>query len=222
MGAESKINIADRRPGSSSRYLDKFSWDPQGTTFSMTIHWIVEFSHGHFAVTDGDAPGEPGDLGSDMASTNRVVVSDDQLEFSVLTARHGSHAKVLIDILDSEPSSDDSGWDHVVECSLNVPSGKIALWTTAGNTVFSAATREPEDGEIAVAPALYRARIYFGNWTVMDQRLAETGDEGSPLYYGGQTIPSDKELDAMDYYHLKLWPVAQTKIKILKQYPNAF
>ena len=184
----------------------------------MTIHWIIEFTHGQFAITDWDAPGEPGDLGSDTASMNRVVVSDDQLELSVLTARYGTHAKVLIDILDSEPSSDDSGWDHVIECNLNVPSGKIVLWTTSGNTVFSAATREPEEAEISVTPALYRVRIHFGNLAAMDKRLAENEHEYSTLYYGGKTIPSDEDLDAMDYYHLMLWPVAQSQVTVLKQY----
>ncbi|MDP6502158.1 MAG: hypothetical protein QF886_01025 [Planctomycetota bacterium] len=187
----------------------------------MTIRWIVEFTHGQFAVTDSDAAGEPGDFGSESALSSRVVVSDCQTELTVLTARYGRYAKVLIDILDSEPSSDDSVWDHVVECNLNVPSGTIALWTTSGDTVFSAATRESEHAEISVEPALYRARIHFGNLAIMHKRLAETGHESSPLYYGGETIPSDEELDEMDYYHLMLWPVAMWAINILKQYPKA-
>ena len=187
----------------------------------MTIRWIVEFTHGQFAVGDSDAGGEPGDLESDAALTNRVVVSDYQTEFSVLTARYGRYASVLIDILDAEPSSDDSAWDHVVDCNLNVPSGQIDLWTTCGNTVFSKDTREPENAEISVEPALYRVRIHFGNLAVMDQRLAETGHESSPLYYGGETIPLDEELDTMDYYHLMLWPVAMSEINILKQYHKA-
>lgn len=187
----------------------------------MTIRWIVEFTHGQFAITDWDAPGEPGDLGSETASRNLVVVSDDQTEVSILTPRYGRFAKVFIDVFDSEPSQGYSNWDHVVECNLNVPSGKIQLWTTAGNTVLSADTRESEDAEISVQPAVYRIRILFANLAVMHERLAETGHEHSPLYYGDDTIPSDEQLDAMDYYHLMLWPIALSEIEILKRYQKA-
>lgn len=201
--------------------MAKFSEAPGGSTVAMTIHWIIEFTHGQFTVADWDGPGEPGDLGSNSASTNRVVVSEYQLEFTVLTTRYGWHAKVLIDILDSEPSPDDSGWDHVVECNLNVPSGKIALWTTSGDTVFSGAAREPEDAEIDVPPAVYRVRTHFGNLMVTDKRLAEIDQEDSLLYYGSKTIPADEELDAMNYYHLMMWPVAKSEVTVLKQYEKS-
>lgn len=187
----------------------------------MTTRWIVEFTHGQFAIADSDASGEPGDLESETAGRNLVVVSDDQTEVSILTARYGRFAKVFIDVFDSVPSQDYSNWDHVVECNLNVPSGKIQLWTTAGSTVFSAATRESEDAEISVPPAVYRVRILFANLAVMHKRLAETGHEHSRLYYGDSTIPSDEGLDAIDNYHLMLWPVALSGIKILKQYQEA-
>lgn len=187
----------------------------------MTIRWIVEFTHGQFAISDWDAPGEPGDLGSDAASRNLVVVSDDQTEVSILAARFGRYAKVFIDMFDTAPLQDYSDWDQVVECNLNVPSGKIQLWTTVGNSVLSAATRESEDAEISVEPAVYRVRILFANLAVTHKRLAETGHEHSPLYYGSDAIPSGQELDEMDYYHLILWPVALSGIEILKQYQKA-
>ncbi len=168
-----------------------------------------------------DAPGEPGDLGSEAAGRNLAVVSDDQSEVSILTVRYGRYAKVSIDLLESAPSQDNSDWDHVVECNLNVPSGKVQLWTTVGNTVFSAATRESEDAEISVQPAVYRMRILFANLALMHDRLAGAGQEHSRLYYGDDAIPSDEELHAMDYYHLLLWPVASPTIKVVKQFHNA-
>lgn len=185
---------------------------------SLTIQWIVEFSHGQFALADADMAGDPGDLGSDAALSNRVVPSDYQTEFSILTARYGSYVKVLLDVVDAAPPQDYSAWDHVAECNLNAPSGKLQLWTTAGNTVFSADTRKPEDAEICVPPALYRVRILFAHLASTHKRISDSGDESSPLYNGDDALPSDAELDEMDYYHLILWPLATSEVTILKQY----
>jgi hypothetical protein len=61
---------------------------------------------------------------------------------------------VVVEILDAEPESDADAWDHVTECGLDVPTGRIVV---AGCTdYFPKATR------IDVTPGPYRVRVSYG------------------------------------------------------------
>ena len=61
---------------------------------------------------------------------------------------------VTIEIRDEAPSDDFDEWDHVNECSLEVPSGCIRIY----------GCRDPYKApQIAVTPGWYRVRIYYGN-----------------------------------------------------------
>src|SRR5262249_16996797 len=73
---------------------------------------------------------------------------------------------VTIEIHDDAPSDDFDEWDHVNECSLEVPSGCIRIYgcTDASDTY----------PYMSVARGWYRIRIYYGN---LDS-LSENGLEG--------------------------------------------
>jgi hypothetical protein len=94
---------------------------------------------------------------------------------------------VLVELLDSEPQGDLELWDHVTECSLAVPSGRIVI---AGCTDYL-----PDAARISVAPGSYRVRVSYGS---LDS-LSEDG------------------LDGDDHYRVQLWPAAAADLKVLKR-----
>lgn len=96
---------------------------------------------------------------------------------------------VLVQILEREPDDDSAGWDHIVEASLDVASGRIAI---AGCTDYF-----PDAARIDVAPATYRLRVSYG---ALDT-LSEDGLEGD------------------DHYRLQLWPAPSIAVRVLKQRP---
>lgn len=97
---------------------------------------------------------------------------------------------VVVELHDLEPSRDLDRWDHVVECSLNIPSGRIVI---AGCTDFF-----PDAARIEVKPGSYRARV---------------------LYRGLDTLSEDG-LDGNDQYVVVLWPGPPCDVIVLKQWPG--
>ncbi len=84
---------------------------------------------------------------------------------------------VTIMIGDSPPTDDDLlAWEHINECSIDVPSGRLVI---AGCTDYL-----PGAARIDLIPGCYRARIY---------------------YAGLHTLSLDG-LDGDDHYQIILWP----------------
>jgi hypothetical protein len=77
---------------------------------------------------------------------------------------------VLSEIHDQEPKDDFCEWDHVVEASLDVRSGRIAI---AGCTDYF-----PDAARIEVPPGEHRARVSYG---ALDT-LSEDGLSGGDRY----------------------------------------
>ena len=94
---------------------------------------------------------------------------------------------VAIEIHEDEPVGDAAAWDHVVEASIAVASGRLVV---AGCTDYL-----PDAKRIAVAPASYRVRIS----------------------YGGLDTVSEDGLEGEDRYRLQLWPAPESELRILKQ-----
>lgn len=95
----------------------------------------------------------------------------------ILTARN-MDVPLTVEVYDTAPQDDLTDWDHVVEASLDVPSGCIRV--SGGDGMFEASP------EIRLAAGVYRARVYFG---------------------GIYTISNDG-LDGSDHYLVVLWPGA--------------
>jgi len=94
---------------------------------------------------------------------------------------------VFIELRDSAPIDDNfDDWDHVNECNINVPSGRIVV---AGcSDYFVDAHR------ISVTPGCYKAQIY----------------------YGGLDTLSDNGLQGEDHYRVVLWLGDFDEAKVLK------
>jgi len=96
---------------------------------------------------------------------------------------------VTVDVVDAPPALDLSKWDHVVECDIDLPSGRVVV---AGCTEYF-----PDAARIRVTPGHYRARINYGDL----DRLSEDRLEGE------------------DHYHVALWRAPPAGVRVLKQYP---
>ncbi len=75
---------------------------------------------------------------------------------------------VTVEIHDAEPSSDVEKWDHIAECSLDLPSGKLQIHECTGGSV----------ARFTVPPGTYRVRVFYG---ALGQ-LCDDGLEGKDHY----------------------------------------
>jgi hypothetical protein len=94
---------------------------------------------------------------------------------------------VAVEIHDQEPVDDFSEWDHVVEATLSVTSGRIVV---AGCSDYF-----PDARRIKVSRGTYRVRVSYG---ALDS-LAPDGLSGD------------------DHYRVQLWSAAPIAVRILKQ-----
>lgn len=97
------------------------------------------------------------------------------------------HVPVTIEIHDREPEDDFSDWDHVVDATLDVSSGRIAV---AGCTDYF-----PDAKRIEIPSGSYRVRASYG---ALDT-LSKDGLSGD------------------DHYRVQLWPGSPTAVQVLKQ-----
>jgi hypothetical protein len=98
---------------------------------------------------------------------------------------------VVVAVRESEPMDDLATWDHVTQCSINVPSGRLVV---AGCTDYF-----PDAARIEVSPGCYRARVF----------------------YGDLKTPSDDGLEGEDHYKVVLWPESVCEVSVLKQWQGA-
>jgi hypothetical protein len=75
---------------------------------------------------------------------------------------------VELEVLASEPELRSDPWDHIAECSLELPSGQLELHECTGGSA----------GVLSVVPGSYRVRAYFGG---LDS-LSEDGLSGDDHY----------------------------------------
>ena len=95
---------------------------------------------------------------------------------------------VAVEFHDVEPPTDFTAWDHIAECSLDLPSGRAVIIGCSGYM--------PEASRIPVAPGCYRVRAHFG---ALDSLSADG-------------------LDGSDHYLLTLWPSPSGELQVFKQY----
>ena len=121
--------------------------------------------------------------------SDRVIVSDGVI--TIMTARNMS-VPLLLEIGASPPGeavySEIETWDHVVECSIQIKSGRLAIW---GNGEYY-----PDCPRVSVEPGTYEVRIF----------------------HGGLTTLSEDELAGNDVYWVVLTPGQPIKKKVIKRF----
>jgi len=94
---------------------------------------------------------------------------------------------VAVEVHDSEPNEDFNLWEHITECSIEIPSGSLVV---AGCSDYF-----PDAARIKIIPDTYRARIFYGAL----ETLSEDG------------------LDGDDHYKVTLWLGEAVKPQVIKQ-----
>jgi hypothetical protein len=97
---------------------------------------------------------------------------------------------VVIEIHDDRPFEDSGEWDHVVEASVELMSGRVVI---AGCTDYF-----PDATRIDVPPGCYLARVS----------------------YGGLNSLSEDGLRGDDHYRIQLWPGAPSEVRVIKERPR--
>lgn len=75
---------------------------------------------------------------------------------------------VELEVWASDPGFQQSEWDHVAECALAVPTGRLQVHECMGGPVLN----------LSVTPGSYRVRVLFGGLGT----LSEDGLEGADRY----------------------------------------
>jgi len=142
-----------------------------------------------FYLQDEQAEGDLSKSWTPQATEDRLALAPSTI--GVGTARNMT-VPVTVVVRDSPPATDDfDQWDHICECSIDIPSGRLVV---AGCTdYFRDAAR------IQIAPGEYRARIYHGDLDAL----------------------SADELDGDDHYQVVLWPASYAEPEVIKRHHDA-
>jgi|SRR5579859_5677354 len=137
-----------------------------------------------FYIQDEDSKGDLSDAWTDQAVADLVALAPGTV--GVGTVRN-MDVPVEVEFLAQEPPLSLDAWDHVVECDIALPSGKLVV---AGCTDYF-----PDAARLSATPGHYRAR----------------------LLYGGLGTLSEDGLRGDDHYRIELWQGPPTGLKVLKR-----
>jgi hypothetical protein len=151
----------------------------------MEIHEFNLFAdYYEFYLQDESAEGNLSDSWTDLAIQRMLALAPGTI--GVGTVRNTT-VPVVVEVSKSEPMEDISPWDHVNECSIDLPSGQIVV---AGCTDYF-----PDAARIKVSPGCYRARLFYGDLDTL----------------------SKDGLDGKDHYKVALWPALSGEAVVIKQ-----
>ena len=136
-------------------------------------------------LQDEQAEGDLSDSWTNEACTRMLALAPGTVGIGTL---RNVDVNVLLEIHESEPPLNQNDWDHIAECGLSVPSGKIVI---AGCTDYF-----PDAARIPTEPGHYRVRLCSGRF---------------------ETITTEWE-PADDLYRVQLWPDSREEMKVIKQY----
>jgi len=115
--------------------------------------YTFDLELGYFQFYLGDAEADPGSIlptlwdGGDVWA-HRLVVMPGML---VVRTEDPSYAKVIVTLHDGEPGELAKDWNHVIDASLAIPSGRLVVMDFAPVTSLL--------NSITVEPSTYRVRI---------------------------------------------------------------
>jgi hypothetical protein len=149
----------------------------------VTCRLFAEY-HQFYLVDEDVGPSIPtdvtdGDLSARLLVCPHLVV--------VLTFQPNMVA-VAVEAAAAEPSLDLEAWDHVAECDLELPSGRLAVDRCVG----------PVAARLCLPPGPYRVRVCLGG-------LRDWAD-----------VPGGK--DAPERYQVSVWPGCSGPLVVRKQW----
>jgi hypothetical protein len=131
----------------------------------MIKHYSVFADYHQFYLWDhGTSPDAPTDY-TELDIQRRIKAAPFVV---VVQPERNTAVPVEVEVIDRQPGADLSGWDHVTEVSLDLPSGRLELHECTGGSIDI----------LPVAPGSYRVRVYYGGLGT----LSEDGLEGDDHY----------------------------------------
>lgn len=137
-----------------------------------------------FYLQDEGADGDLGDSWSQKAVDRLLAIAPGAVGIGTV---RDTDVPVTVEVLDAAPNQDFVAWDHVVECSMDVPTGRVIV---AGCSDYL-----PDAARIEVVPGHYRVRASYA-------KLAFVSSDG---------------LDGLDSYRVQMWLGESTEPQTLKQ-----
>ena len=130
-----------------------------------------------FYLQDEQADCDLSDSWTEQATEDLVAIAVGMIGIGTV---RDMDVPVTIEIHNSEPENDLDEWDHVIECSVDIPSGKVVV---AGCTDYF-----PEAARISVEPGVYRARVFYGELDSLSENGCDGNDKYKVALWLGETI----------------------------------
>jgi hypothetical protein len=130
-----------------------------------------------FYLQDEQADGDLSDSWTEQATTDLFALTLGTIGIGTVS---NSDIPVTVEVYNSEPDNDFDEWDRIIECSINVPSGRIVV---AGCTDYF-----PEAARISVEPGVYQARVFYGELDSLSEDGCDSNDKYKIALWLGETI----------------------------------
>ncbi|MEV7188218.1 hypothetical protein [Kitasatospora sp. NPDC093102] len=145
-------------------------------------------------VMDEDAEDDLGDAWTDEAVSDGLAVSEQTLGIGT---QANMYVDVTVELLDRRPGDASDAFDHVVEASVEVPSGRLAI---LGCTDYL-----PDAARFEVPKGFVRVLASRAN--LADVR--QPGEEGSDAP------------EVVEQVHLQVWPAPHSSPVVIKRWTSA-
>lgn len=86
---------------------------------------------------------------------------------------------VELQVCSEDPGFDESQWDHVAECALDLPTGKLQVHECTGGPALN----------LAVPPGTYRVRALFAGLDTLSDNGLDGDDRYRIVLWPGDNIP---------------------------------
>ncbi|WP_239133925.1 hypothetical protein [Rugosimonospora africana] len=134
-----------------------------------------------------------GEVWTEEAMADQLAVAEDAVAIGTAV---NVFVEVAIEVLDRAPADDSADFDHVVEGSVEIRSGRLVVM---GCTDF-----EPDAARFTVPAGWLRVRVAKSNLEV----AARLG------------IDSDEDHATTERIRVQVWPAAPTPLVVLKQWAH--
>jgi hypothetical protein len=143
----------------------------------MTVHDFELFADYHqFYLWDaGVNPQAPEDYTAD--DVRRLVKVAPNIV--VIQPVRNMTVPVELEICAEDPGFDDCRWDHIAECSLDLPTGNLQVHECTGGPVL----------DVRVAPGTYRVRALFAALGTLSDNGLEGADHYRIVLWPGSEVP---------------------------------
>lgn len=142
---------------------------------SMQYEYTIITDHFQFYVEDEECGADTSTIW-DTSQVNGLLAFNRCL-MSIGTVRYGGETRVIVQVLDRRPIDAFDEYDHVVKASIDVPSGRLMVWSPENG--FSTAPR------ISVKSGIHGVGVCYGNIS---------------------TVTDTNVTSSKDYYKVALWP----------------